>query len=263
MARQRTLHPDFFTDERVVAVSAFARLMFQGLWCLADREGRLEDKPLQLKMRLFPADAVDGAVLVAELVGVGLVVRYEVEGRSYLSIPNFGKRQHVHPKEVPTKLPPPPKVMDGEETRAEPPSMEQKPGLFVMPGGGNRAGSSFPSGPSGSALPSGSSSPSGASAFQSAAAEEFWLWAMEERQKETGLTRELVRPAGYDPWAEAVIGTEGLRALAGAWCLYLLDTAFRLRGWPMAVFMAPTVHGSRLGVPRRKTNRDPLTGVAY
>lgn len=161
MARQRTLNPNFFVDEKVVQVSAFARLMFQGLWCLADREGRLERKPLRLKMQLFPADNVDGEALLCELEGVGLVLRYEVDGVSYLAIPGFVKHQHVHPKEVPSKIPPPPGPgsggKHGPKARASASSKSDQVGKTGHDRGPNRAGSSGPSGPTG---PAGSSGPS-------------------------------------------------------------------------------------------------------
>lgn len=155
MARQRTLHPNFFVDEKVVQVSAFARLMFQGLWCLADREGRLERKPLKLKMQLFPADAVDGEHLIAELEVVGLVTKYEVDGHAYIFIPGFSRHQHVHPKEVPSKLPSP--QSPGQDVKHEAKAQAFGHGTGVEPGqmahetGGSRAG---PSGTSDTAGPS-------------------------------------------------------------------------------------------------------------
>lgn len=126
MARTRQLHPDFFTDEKVVQVSFGARLCFQGLWCEADREGRLEDRPLTLKMRLFPADNVDIEALLQELVSAGLMRRYQVGDRRYLLVVNFKRRQHVHPKEVESKLPAP--VIDGPELE----QTDSSPGKQVM-----------------------------------------------------------------------------------------------------------------------------------
>lgn len=121
MARARLLAPSFFTDERIVSVSAFARLLFQGLWTEADREGRLEDKPLVLKMRLFPADPVDVGQLLGELIGAGLITRYQAAGRAYLLVPKFKEHQHVHPKEAPSKLPAPPAPAPAS-------CMDEKPG---------------------------------------------------------------------------------------------------------------------------------------
>lgn len=55
MARMRTIKPGFFTDEELVELPFEVRLLFVGLWTLADREGRLTDKPKQIKMAIFPA----------------------------------------------------------------------------------------------------------------------------------------------------------------------------------------------------------------
>jgi len=33
-----------------------ARLLYPGLWMLADREGRLEDRPLRIKAEILPYD---------------------------------------------------------------------------------------------------------------------------------------------------------------------------------------------------------------
>lgn len=155
MARQRTLHPDFFVDEKVVQVSAFARLMFQGLWCLADREGRLERKPLKLKMQLFPADNLDAELLLGELESVGLVRRYEVEGRDLLILPGFLRRQNPHPKEVKSVLPAPPTIEEQDEISkaVESNGKPRKATASREKVGASRAGSSGSSGSSDLAAP--------------------------------------------------------------------------------------------------------------
>ena len=50
MARARSLKPGFFRNADLVELPMEARLMFAGLWVLADREGRLEDRPKQIKI---------------------------------------------------------------------------------------------------------------------------------------------------------------------------------------------------------------------
>src|SRR5690349_11963152 len=103
MSRIRSVHPGFFRDEDLVACSAFARLLYIGLGIEADDKGIFEWKPVQLKMTLFPADAVDVAQLLAELVAAGNVKRFEVGGRAFGAIRNFRKYQrpktpnNVHP----------------------------------------------------------------------------------------------------------------------------------------------------------------------
>lgn len=126
MARQRMLHPDFFTDPKVVRCSMAARLLFQGLWCLADRDGRLEADPLALKMRVLPGDSVDIAKLLGELEREGLVRLYSTAGKQLAWLPGFAKRQRPHPKEPKSELPGPdtaeplPAVKKHGETVAKP-----------------------------------------------------------------------------------------------------------------------------------------------
>lgn len=103
MSRIRSVHPGFFTDEDIVSVSMAARLLFIGLGVEADDKGIFEWKPLTLKMRIFPADNIDLPALLAELEGAGKVRPYEIDGKRYGAISNFGKYQKpkspndVHP----------------------------------------------------------------------------------------------------------------------------------------------------------------------
>ena len=39
--------------------SMSARLLFVGLWTIADRNGRLEDRPKRIRAELFPYDEID------------------------------------------------------------------------------------------------------------------------------------------------------------------------------------------------------------
>jgi hypothetical protein len=103
MSRIRSVHPGFFTDENIVSVSMAARMLLIGLGIEADDKGTFEWKPLQLKMRLFPADNVDVPSLLAELEAADTIKKYEVDGRYYGAIRNFRKFQRpktpnsVHP----------------------------------------------------------------------------------------------------------------------------------------------------------------------
>lgn len=108
MARQRMLKPEFFTDEDLSAQSLAARLLFAGLWTMADRRGRLKDQPPVIHGALFPFDpALDVDQILDDLERGGFVVRYAVEGRKYLQIVNFERHQHPHPKEPESAIPEP------------------------------------------------------------------------------------------------------------------------------------------------------------
>jgi len=113
MARIRTIKPDFWTDEKVVEISAFARLLFIGLWNFADDDGRMQYSPKKIKMQIFPADSLDISELFGEIRSNSLIDIYVVDNIEYLEIRNFYKHQKIdkrtaskHPKNPnPTELP--------------------------------------------------------------------------------------------------------------------------------------------------------------
>ncbi len=103
--RERKIAPGFFLNEHLGECSPLARLLFAGLWCWADRRGRLEDRPKRLKAEILPYDDANGETLLSELATHGLVDRYEVDGLAVLQIVNFEKYQDPHPKETESVLP--------------------------------------------------------------------------------------------------------------------------------------------------------------
>lgn len=105
MSRARLLKPGFFTNEELHTLHPYGRLLYAGLWCLADREGRLKDRPLRIKAELFPYDKVNVEQLIDQLAALGFVVRYEVENEALMWLPKFKEHQHPHPKEPPSILP--------------------------------------------------------------------------------------------------------------------------------------------------------------
>ena len=105
MARIRTIKPEFFTSESVLSVSPLARLFFIGLWCEADREGRLKWKPKTLKFRYLPADAVDIESLSDELIEEGMINIYSVDGDEYCEIPSFTSHQVINNRERESEIP--------------------------------------------------------------------------------------------------------------------------------------------------------------
>lgn len=107
MARIRTIKPEFWTDERVVEMDFWIRLLFIGLWNFADDEGRMVCSERRIKMQIFPADSPNIRGGLNELSRVGLIELYVVDGTEYLQIPTFLKHQRVdHPRK--SKLPPKP-----------------------------------------------------------------------------------------------------------------------------------------------------------
>jgi len=105
MARARNIKPGFFRNADLVELPMEARLLFIGLWTLADRAGRLEDRPKQIKMEIFPADSVDCDELLALLSATGMLERYEVGGKRFLQVVNFAKHQNPHRDEKVSTIP--------------------------------------------------------------------------------------------------------------------------------------------------------------
>lgn len=108
MPRLRTLKAEFFTHELLCELSPLHRLLYEGLWCYADRAGRLEDRPRYLKTVVLPYDACDVDSMLTDLHSKGFVVRYQAEGKRCIAIPGFLRHQKPHPKEAPSILPPAP-----------------------------------------------------------------------------------------------------------------------------------------------------------
>lgn len=106
MARARNIKPGFFSNEELVELPFSTRLLFIGLWTLADREGRLEDKPKRIKMNLFPADSVDVDAALSELELSGFLTRYEVDGDRFIQVLAFRKHQNPHRDEKASLIPP-------------------------------------------------------------------------------------------------------------------------------------------------------------
>ena len=105
MARIRTIKPEFFTSEDIVSLTPLARVFYIALWCEADREGRLDWKPGTLKMRYLPGDNCDFQALANELISAGLVVLYEVDGKTYAEIPTFKTHQVINNRETESTRP--------------------------------------------------------------------------------------------------------------------------------------------------------------
>jgi hypothetical protein len=105
VARARNLKPGFFLNEKLAEQPFEARLFYQGLWCLADCEGKLEWRPKRIKVELFPYDDVDCTVLAQCLYDAGFVLTYVVDGIWYLWLPTFTKHQNPNVKEKPRGFP--------------------------------------------------------------------------------------------------------------------------------------------------------------
>ncbi len=106
--RARNLKPSFFKNDLLAELPYEGRLLFAGLWCLADRDGRLENRPKRIKGEIFAFDSVDIDKLLDLLELHGFIKRYETGGMRYIWIPAFLKHQHPHCYEKESVIPPHP-----------------------------------------------------------------------------------------------------------------------------------------------------------
>jgi len=105
MARARNIKPGFFENEDLAECSAHSRLLFIGLWQLADRRGVLEDRPRRIGGAIFRYESVDCDALLTELSERGFILRYQVGETRCIFIPKFGEHQNPHVKEQANNLP--------------------------------------------------------------------------------------------------------------------------------------------------------------
>lgn len=125
MARARNIKPGLYKNEDLAECSIWARYLFPGLWTLADREGRLEDRPKRIKAELLAFDTQDVEPLLRELAARSFIVRYQIEGVSYIQISKFSTHQTPHYSEKPSVIKPPP--LQEKPAHIETPDSEKRP----------------------------------------------------------------------------------------------------------------------------------------
>ena len=90
---------------------------------MADREGRLEDRPMRIKAQAFPyRESLDCDAMLAWLVKHQFITRYAVGDNRFVQVLKFSEHQHPHVKEPASKIPAP------DSTGANPVPAPDKPG---------------------------------------------------------------------------------------------------------------------------------------
>jgi hypothetical protein len=107
MARSRNIKPGFFQNELLAEIEPLGRLLFAGLWTIADRAGRLEDRPKRIKVAVLPYDDCDVDHLLSSLAERGFLLRYEASGEKFIQVLAFSKHQAPHCKEAGSIIPAP------------------------------------------------------------------------------------------------------------------------------------------------------------
>jgi hypothetical protein len=103
--RARSLKPGFFKNEELAELSFETRILFEGLWCFSDREGRFEWRPKKIKVEIFPYDNLNIEKLLTALLDKKFIDKYQVNGQVYGSIPTFLHHQNPHIHEAKSVIP--------------------------------------------------------------------------------------------------------------------------------------------------------------
>lgn len=102
--RIRTIKPEFFKHDGIASLPPLVRILFIGLWGMADCEGRLEDRPLRIKAEVLPYDDLDVEAALSKLADSKFIVRYHAEANgepiSLIQVASFRKHQRITGKEA-------------------------------------------------------------------------------------------------------------------------------------------------------------------
>lgn len=113
MARIRSVHPELCTDDVMARLPAEVERTFVRLWTHLDDEGRCVDNPQLIKAALLPlhddVTVADVDEHLDELAAVGLLRRYEANGKRFLTVKPESWKQWQKPRHrYESKFPPPP-----------------------------------------------------------------------------------------------------------------------------------------------------------
>ena len=106
--KARNIKPSFFKNEDLAELPAETRLLFIGLWMLADCTGRLEYRPKRIKAEIFPYGITGNFEKLLEKLcnsSGKFVTHYGDDFGQYLQIENFKKHQSPHRNEKNNNIP--------------------------------------------------------------------------------------------------------------------------------------------------------------
>lgn len=105
--RARNVKPALFKNEVLGCADPLLTLLFVGLWCEADRDGRLEDRPLRLRAEIFPyRDNAPVDEMLNWLTDNAFIARYQTnDGLRVIQVLKFSEHQRPHSNEAQSVLP--------------------------------------------------------------------------------------------------------------------------------------------------------------
>jgi len=126
----RIIRDGWLESDKVDSLDVHAERFFIRLCLKADDFGRFHASPLLLKSMLFPLKedirSTDMTRYLAECEKAGLVCCYEVTGKRYLEIQNFGQRLRTMNSKFPQPVDGPPQSADSCPRTADNPPPEEK-----------------------------------------------------------------------------------------------------------------------------------------
>lgn len=128
MARSRGIKPAIMDNDKLAELSPLCRLLFIYLWMLADKAGRLEDRPKRIAAQALPYDR-DANVdeMLNGLQKEGFIARYVLGSVACIQILAFSKHQTPHVREAESQLPSIEQAQDKEQPKPNLGSAETSP----------------------------------------------------------------------------------------------------------------------------------------
>lgn len=99
MARARNIKPAFFDNDELAENEPLGRLLFIGLWTLADHNGNLEWRSKRIKKQVLAYDNCDIDKLAINLDKSGFIRFYSDGENLFVNVINFIKHQNPHKNE--------------------------------------------------------------------------------------------------------------------------------------------------------------------
>jgi len=96
--RSRIIRPEFWSDEKLGSLSFMERLLYIGMWNVADDEGLLRASPLYLRSVIFAYDEIKATLIdeaLKKLKDLGFIYVYIHEKQSYAWIIKFRVHQKI------------------------------------------------------------------------------------------------------------------------------------------------------------------------
>lgn len=110
--RARNIKPSFFKNEFIGELPFEARILFIGLWLMADKDGFIEYRPKRIKAEIFPYDNMDSRKIMKLLdlsckgnpLDSVLKTWFENGIPRFIEIVNFKKHQSPHKNEKSSEI---------------------------------------------------------------------------------------------------------------------------------------------------------------